>query len=105
MTSPMLPGVFGQNLGNYVGIDAPDSAETIATLIDAAIPNGALGCLIQAIGADVLWRDDGTAPTSSDGFTLFAGQPPVFFSGAQMRALQLIQGSGGAATLNFGFYR
>lgn len=103
MSYPMPPGVYGTNLGFFQEA-APASAETIATIIGVSIPAGSLGCLIQAIGADVSYRFDGTAPTASVGFTLFAGQPPLWINGAQMRAMQIIQGAGGSSTLNIEFF-
>lgn len=99
----LLPGIYGSDLG-FFQVATPASAKSIATIIGQAIPKGSLGCLLQVIGADAVYRDDGVAPTSTIGFTIFSGQNPIWISGWQMRAALLIQGAGGTSTLNIGFY-
>lgn len=65
------------------------------------VPGSASVALIQAEGADVRWRDDGTAPTASVGMLLPAGAE-LRYTGA-LAALRLIQASAGAV-LNVSYY-
>lgn len=65
------------------------------------VPGGATLAVIQAEGADVRWRDDGTAPTATVGMLLPAGAE-LRYTGA-LAALRLIQASAGA-TVNVSYY-
>lgn len=62
-------------------------------------------CVIQCLGTAatdfVRWRDDGTAPTSTVGMTLFSGQE-LDYSGDPY-AIQFIVGAG-APVLNISYY-
>jgi len=57
--------------------------------------------LIQALNANVRWRDDGTNPTDSVGVRLHAGET-MFYVG-NLRTLKFIQESAGAE-LNIAVY-
>jgi hypothetical protein len=50
--------------------------------------------LITVIGANVRWRDDGTAPTATDGMPVFAGQS--FKYCGNLKKLKFIQEAAGA---------
>lgn len=65
------------------------------------VPSGATIAVVQAEGADVRWRDDGTAPTATVGMLLPAGAE-LRYTGA-LAALRLIQASAGA-TVNVSYY-
>ncbi len=65
------------------------------------VPGGATLAVIQAEGADVRWRDDGTAPTATVGMLLPAGAE-LRYTGA-LAALRLIRASAGA-TVNVSYY-
>jgi hypothetical protein len=45
------------------------------------IPTGATYAYIQAEGNTIRWRDDGTAPTTTVGMPIAAGQAPLLFAG------------------------
>ncbi|MEM9605900.1 MAG: hypothetical protein AAGA99_00670 [Actinomycetota bacterium] len=51
--------------------------------------------LLQATGANVRWRDDGTDPTASVGMVVVAGGAPQLYEGP-VENLRFIQESGGA---------
>jgi hypothetical protein len=70
--------------------------------VDLEPPTGATFALISASGANVNWRDDGTAPTASVGMPIIAGQAPIAL--ANLPALKFIAQSGTAA-LNVSFYK
>lgn len=64
----------------------PRGYETITGLdgvktLDAEKYNGASFALIQAVGADVTWRDDGTDPSANSGMVLVAGASPWCYRG------------------------
>lgn len=105
----LLPGTFGSDLGYFqIPAGSVTPAATIATMLaalgsPAVIPPGALGALLQAEAQNIRWRDDGTNPTATVGMILLSGQPPVWFSGAQMRAAKFLQATSGAI-LNISFY-
>lgn len=48
-------------------------AASLATATALTVPTGANRALIQAITANVRWRDDGTDPTAAAGMQLVAG--------------------------------
>lgn len=81
----------------YVQISSVASATGLGT-----IPNGARIALIQAEGADVRWRDDGTNPTSAVGMLLEDGQTLVYNS--NLAAIKFIDVTTGAK-LNVSFYK
>lgn len=66
------------------------------------VPAGATFAVISAEGANVRWRDDGTAPTASVGMLIYYGQPAVTFSG-DLSVLQFIQTATGGI-LNVSYY-
>lgn len=99
----LLPGPMGSNLG-FFQVPSPAAAQTIAAAIGTSIPRGSNGCLIQVIGTNgITWRDDGVAPTGTVGMTLLPNQPPMWFSGAQMRAMQFILVTA-TSPVNIAFY-
>lgn len=58
-----------------------------------SIPRGVNGCWLQAQGANVRWRADGTNPTASVGMILYDGADPIWFSEG-MSKLRFIAVSG-----------
>ncbi len=66
------------------------------------IPNGSTSVVIYVESAGIRWRDDGTAPTSSVGNPIAAGQAFVY-SGA-LPKLQFI-GQTGSPTVNVTYYQ
>lgn len=74
---------------------------SLSTSTALTVPGGAGLAVIQAEGADVRWRDDGTAPTATVGMLLPAGAE-LRYTGA-LAALRLIQVSAGA-TVNVSYY-
>ena len=74
---------------------------SLASSTALTVPGGATLAVIQAEGADVRWRDDGTAPTATVGMLLPAGAE-LRYTGA-LAALRLIQASAGA-TVNVSYY-
>lgn len=103
MTYPLLPGAY-RSLGFFqkAGV-SNSSAEDVATLIGQAIPAGARGALVQATAQNMVWRDDGVAPTTAIGMVMLDGADPVWIDGAQLRAMTFI-GAVAAGNLNFAFY-
>ena len=58
--------------------------------------------LIQCLGQNVRWRDDGTAPTTSAGMRLHAGETLQY--NGDVSAIKFIEETAGAE-LNITFYR
>ena len=65
------------------------------------VPSGATMAVVQAEGADVRWRDDGSAPTAAVGMWLPAGAE-LRYNGS-LAALRLIQVSA-SASVNVSYY-
>lgn len=96
----MIPGEFATPLG-FCQL-SPVSATALASCNSGAgIPSGANAISMQAATAAASYRDDGTAPTSSVGMQLPAGQLPIWYSGT-LSKLQFISATG---TVNVLFYR
>lgn len=65
------------------------------------VPPGTAFCLIQTTGNAVRWRDDGTAPTVTDGMPLAVGAE-LEYSG-QLTRIQFIE-SAVSAELHVSYY-
>jgi len=87
------------SLGFYA-ITGFTSAKTLAEALGAAIPAEATMALIQAQGQNVRWKDDGTAPTASEGHQLLAGESRIF---GNLDTLEFFQ-EAATATLAVNFY-
>lgn len=75
---------------------------SLAAAAPLTIPGTATFALVQVEGADVRWRDDGTAPTSAIGM-LLTSSVPVVFSG-DLSVLQFIQAQA-SSKLNVSYYK
>ena len=76
---------------------------SVATLATLTVPSGATTALIQVEGANVRWRDDGTSPTASVGFLMYAGGAPQVFAG-NLSAVSFIATTG-SPTINVLYYQ
>ncbi len=91
------------------GVVVPKGFQRIAsfsTLQSAplTVPDGCYFAMIQAETNDCYYRDDGTAPTASIGFRLYAGAIVKYTGGpAGLKALQFIPATG-SAILNVLYY-
>lgn len=65
------------------------------------VPSQAQFAMIQAEGADVRWRDDGTAPTTSVGTLLTAGNSMLYEG--DLGAIRFIE-TATTAVLNVSYY-
>lgn len=84
---------------------APLGFESITDLSGAAgltVPAGANLALIDAVGQNVRWRDDGTAPTTTVGMLLLKDTP--FEYSGDLSAIQFIEVTSGA-DLNVSYYK
>lgn len=75
----------------------------VVTATSLTVPATATFALINVEGTNVRWRDDGTAPTASVGFVMYAGAIPQMFSG-DLAAVKFIQ-TAATATINVAYYR
>lgn len=94
----MIFGVPAAALG-YCQL-SPVAATALASCA-GGIPAGANTILMSADTANIRWRDDGTAPTTSVGMSLVFGQIPVTYNGP-LSKIQFISATG---VLNVTFYR
>lgn len=75
---------------------------TISTAVTLTPPQGASWALLQPLGANIRWWDDGSTPTVSQGFQLVAG---VYFEfTGDLKKFSAVAESG-TPTLNATFYR
>lgn len=86
------------------------SAQSLASAYSLAPPAGTTAALIQPQGTNngsgqcAFWRDDDTAPTSTTGEAIGAGQS-LFYSFAPLANAQFIQASGATCTLTVFWYK
>ena len=79
------------------------SAATLAAATGLTVPGTATYAVVQPSGGDVIWRDDGTAPTVAGiGMTLYAGS--VWTFSGDLSVVQFILSSGQTPTLNISYY-
>jgi hypothetical protein len=74
---------------------------SLASAANLTPPAGATAALITVETASVRWRDDGTAPTTSLGMLLTAGQSFTYYG--NLSAIQFIAVSG-SPTVNVAYY-
>jgi len=83
---------------NPIGSHTNDTNISSATTLTP--PTGATKIMMQAVGQNVRFTLDGTAPTASKGFQLAAGDPPVIVPMGLRTTLKVIQE---AATPDFNY--
>ena len=101
-----LIGFRGLGYGQYNTTTPAFSLTTVPTTGNA-LPTGtqqagAALALLQAEGANIRWRDDGTVPTATIGTILYVGADPYPYSG-DLNRIQFIQVAAGAI-LNVTYY-
>lgn len=70
-------GSIGISDLQFTPVGSHSDGATISSATTLSKPAGATKLLIQALGQNVRFTLDGTAPTASKGFQLKAGDPPV----------------------------
>ena len=83
-------------MGSHTSNASISSATTLTP------PTGASLLMIQATGQNVLITLDGTTPTTTAGFTLYAGDPPSLVPVAPDAVIKVIQ-STATARINYQF--
>lgn len=96
---PLASPAFGGSLGYQQSTSL--STSTAAGLPSIPSRPGPGSALIAVEGAGIRWRDDGTAPTSSVGQPVSAGQALCY--GQDINAFQVI-GQTSGATINVTYY-
>lgn len=85
----------------------PNSFEQLSTALSAptplTVPKGARYALIQAHTHNVWWTDDGSIPSSTNGFVLAPDVEPQGFVG-DLSTLQFLESTSGAS-LSVGYYQ
>lgn len=76
----------------------------LSTAKALTVPSGARYALLQAEGKNIRWRDDGTAPTSTVGMVLTAGDPGFWYNGDALAALSFVEVES-TAVLNVSYYK
>lgn len=84
-------------------VGAHSSGATISNATVITIPSGARYIRLQALTQNVRYTLDGTTPTTSVGFQLKAGDPPISLWVETGVALTVIQESA-TASLQYQFY-
>lgn len=101
---PVQVGADGQFQAQVTESYTPLGFQQLTSLATAAtltVPGGAKLALLQAEGADVRWRDDGTEPTATVGMVLAVGT--VLLYTGDLAALRAIEAAAGAK-LNVSYY-
>lgn len=104
---PLFTAAPGYSIHTVDGELRPVGYRQLTSLSSAtSLPSiaGAELVLIQAEGQNLRVRDDGTSPTTSVGFQVFAGDS-LWYNGANLTAVQLIEetASGKANLLFYGY--
>lgn len=95
--------ISGTAGGAGVYLLSANSTSSSASLTSGGIPPNATMVSLQAETANVRYRDDGGAPTSSIGSIIVSGQNPMPYNGT-LSALQFIAATG-SPLLDVAFYR
>jgi hypothetical protein len=71
-------------------------SQSLSGVYAPTIPDDATKCLVQAITQNARFTMDGTAPTSSVGFRITAGDPPMVVPASDTVSLKFIEETAGA---------
>lgn len=98
-------GVFIVKGAPWANLPTTQTLVVTGTAQSLSVPTGATAATLSVTGGNVIYRDDGTAPTGTIGSTLYAGASPYSYV-ADLTKLQFILPSGGAsATVTIGYYK
>lgn len=64
-------------LADFTPVGGHQSVSLSASVATLSVPDGADGVLMQAVGQNVRYTLDGTAPSASVGFVLAVGGDPI----------------------------
>jgi len=78
---------FGQDTSFATAVGLPSQGTDQGNVV----PSEARVAIIQATGAALVWRDDGTDPTTTAGMTLAAGESFLYVG--DLRAMRIIESS------------
>jgi len=99
-TKAIAGSVVYPSVGNAIPVAPMQLGVSVTTAVTPSWPATASSVLIICSGA-TLWRDDGTAPTTTVGFPLAANT--LFTYGGNSNYFQIIGAAGG--TCNFAYYK
>ncbi len=71
---------MGTNNVAYSTLTVTDTAQVMATACSPVMASQAHGAIITVEGSPIRWRDDGTAPTTTEGHLMNAGDVLTFDS-------------------------
>jgi len=71
-------------------------SQSLSGVYSPTTPDDATKCLVQAITQNARFTMDGTAPTSSIGFRITAGDPPMVIPASGSIGLKFIQETAGS---------
>ena len=103
---------MGTNNVDYSTLTVTDTAQVLATAASPVLASQAHGAVISVEAAPVRWRDDGTAPTASEGHLLNVGDVLTFDSWSVpnvnwkqvLKAIQFIRTTGTNGLLKISWY-
>jgi hypothetical protein len=89
----------------YAKFSSPSSSTLLSAspAVGVALPADAKYVLLQAETQNIRWRDDGSAPTASEGMLLTAGDPGFWYNG-NLAAFRFIQAAAGGV-LRASYYK
>lgn len=105
----MAMGIREENWkpNGYTSLDDCSASKGLEDGTGGAIPSNSRMAIIQAIGADVRWRDDGTVPTVDDpngGMLLAAGDSFMYLG--DLTTIEFIEADAGVtADVSVSFYK
>lgn len=103
MNGSLFPGQFSPVPGGFQDLAVG------ATAAPLTLPTGPKGvpkyALMQVLGSNINWRDDGVAPVAGDGGGMFlaATAEPIGFSG-NLSTAEFISSNSGGSTLLVSYY-
>mgnify|MGYP001579971841 FL=1 len=103
---------MGINNLDYSTLTVTGSAQVLATACSPVMPSQTKGAVITVEGAPVRWRDDGTAPTATEGQLMNVGDVLTFDSWTVpeqnwkqiLRAIQFIRTTATSGLLKISWY-
>jgi hypothetical protein len=93
----------GTTGGAGVYVTSVATTSSGASLTSGGIPSGATMASFQGEAANIRYRDDGAAPTTSIGMIIISGQSPFLYSGT-LSQIRFIAATG-SPILDISFYR
>lgn len=92
--------LLSKNPNAFTVVGAHTQNSSLSSVVTVSVPNGANGLLVQCTGQNVRYTLDGSTPSSTNGFVLYATSSPVIIvAGSDDTSLKFIETAASAVLI------